>query len=116
MEELIQQYISESSALIAKQASEIVELRERVSLAEARSKMDKEAAEGTLCDLIDCLGKGQYSQESIIKALREKNTDCLKKESAEEVIDDWGSLEETVSISNNIRPSEQKLYANLGLI
>ena len=116
MKELIQQYISESSTFINKQAKEIAMLKERVSLAEARSKMDKEAAEGTLCDLIDCLDKGQYSQESIVKALREKNTSYLVKEAAEEVVDDWGSVEKIATISNNTRPSEQKLYANLGLV
>ena len=116
-EELIQQYIDESQALIEKQASEIASLQQKLDQAKAGRKMDKQASEGTVCELISCLKQGQYKQESVINALLNKDSSVLVKEAAIEDVDDsWGELDDDTVHSDNLKPSERKLYARYGLI
>jgi len=115
MEELIREYIKEASGLIEKQAKEILILKERARKANA-SDLAKKASEDILNKIAYMLGNEQYTQESIIKAIRENSTESLVKRSVELVDDSWGELEEDSVNLNNIRPSDRKLYSNLGLI
>lgn len=114
-EQVIRQYIEDSSSLISKQAEEIESLKEKVRKQDAERTLAKKAAEDILNDLADCLDSGQYTMDSVAKAIRNKDTGCLEKVSTEEVDDNsWGSLENTSENSLNMRPSDRMFYERFG--
>ena len=131
MEELIQQYIEESTALVDKQAGqienltgktvhlekELAEEREK-RLQEGKDRLDKQAAENTLDEITNLLNNERYTQESIVNAIREKDANRLEKQALDSDLEseEWGELDGGSANSSNIRPSVQKLYSNLGLV
>ena len=116
MEALIRKYIEESGSLIKKQAEEILSLKESAQEATA-SALVKKASEDTLDKITYMLGNGHYTPESVVDALRDRNTENLVKQATAEPVDDsWGELDGNSVDLNNIRPSDRKLYSRYGLI
>ena len=118
MNEEIQRYIRDSRELISCQAQMIEKLSSELSAVKAeKAELSKIAEDNTLDDIIDCLKKDQWTQESITKALENKDVDCLEKKAEELEDDSFGELDDSQpTVSCNIRPSEKRLYARLGLI
>ena len=116
MEKLIRQFIAEANALIRKQATEITDLNGKLSESESATALAKHASEDSSNEIINLLNDGQYTQDSVTKAILKKDTTCLEKVATEVVDDSWGELDEAVVSSSNIRPSERKLYSNLHLV
>lgn len=117
MKEYIRQYIEETNRLLHKQAAFISSLEHKTHQLES-DVLAKNAAEALLGDLSSRLSEGRYTAESVAEAIRNKDTGCLIKVSGEleEDYNSWGRLEDDSVNSDNIRPSERKLYTRLGLI